>query len=82
MIDMNLSRTISERTMMKFFSYVFENLEDREMAFNNIVKWYGATIVEKIESLELNIRATKDVQSETKQIIEKHMGRVKAEFCL
>ncbi|RYG55685.1 hypothetical protein EON80_30320 [bacterium] len=61
--------------MMKFFKYEFETLEDREMAFNNIVKWYGNTIVEKIEKFGLNIRATKDVICETGKIAEKHFGR-------
>jgi hypothetical protein len=66
--------------MMKFFSYEFENLEDRETAFLNIVKWYGTTVVEKIERLGLNIKATKEVLSETRQIVEKHSGRLKRDL--
>lgn len=66
--------------MMKFFSYEFENLEDRESAFHNIVKWYGITIVQKIERLGLNISATKEVILETAKIVEKHSGRVKRDL--
>lgn len=62
---------------MQFFSYQFENKEDREMAFHNIVKWYGTAIVEKIDKLELNIRAPKDIFAEAQKIIEKHFGRRK-----
>ncbi len=62
---------------MKLFNYEFENLEDREMAFHNIVKWYGAGVVEKINSLGLNVQATSENARETTQIIEKHSGRLK-----
>ncbi|RYZ78795.1 MAG: hypothetical protein EOP04_29010 [Proteobacteria bacterium] len=65
---------------MKLSSYHFENKEDREMAFHNIVKWYGATIVQKIDKLDLNISGPKDIIIETHKIIEKHFGKLKSDF--
>lgn len=65
---------------MKLFSYVFEDREDREMAFLNIVKWYGSSGVEKIENLGLSVRGTKEVLVEVCRIIEKHSGRLKSEI--
>ena len=62
---------------METFSYQFENREDREMAFHNIVKWYGYSIVERIEFLELNVQAPRDVQPAARQIVEKHSGKLK-----
>lgn len=34
---------------MEVFNYEFETREDREMAFHNIVKWYGDSVVAKVE---------------------------------
>lgn len=62
---------------MKFFNYEFENLEDREVAFLNIVKWFGKGFVEKIDSLGLNVQVGSENFPETIQIIEKHSGRLK-----
>jgi hypothetical protein len=62
---------------METFSYQFENKEDREMAFHNIVKWYGDSIVKKIEFLELNVKAPSEVHPAAHQIVVKHLGRLK-----
>ena len=61
---------------METFSYQFENKEDREMAFHNIVKWYGDTIVKKVKFLELNVHAPHDIHAPTQQIVEKHLGKL------
>jgi hypothetical protein len=63
---------------MAVFNYIFENKEDREMAFLNIVKWYGTAVVEKVESLGLSIRGTHEVLEETRMIIEKHAGQIQS----
>jgi hypothetical protein len=65
---------------MKILNYEFTNKEDRETAFNNIVKWYGTKIVTKVEFLEISVEATTDILKEIKQIAEKHFGRIKAEI--
>lgn len=65
---------------MKILNYEFTNKEDRATAYNNIVKWYGSTIVTKVEFLELSVEATSDVLKEIKQIAEKHFGSIKAEI--
>lgn len=62
---------------METFSYQFETKEDREMAFHNIVKWYGDSIVKRVDILELNVQAPRDVQPAARQIIEKHLGKLK-----
>lgn len=62
---------------METFSYQFETKEDREMAFHNIVKWYGDSIVKRVKVLELNVQAPRDVQPATRQIVEKHLGKLK-----
>lgn len=62
---------------MRIFSYEFENLEDREMAFHNIAKWYGKDIVERVSAYDLTVYATADVLADTLEIIEKHSGRLK-----
>jgi hypothetical protein len=62
---------------METFSYQFENQEDREMAFHNIVKWYGDSIVQRVEFFELNVQAPLDVQPEAHQIVVKHLGKLK-----
>jgi hypothetical protein len=56
-------------------TYEFENKEDREEAFHNIVKWFGANIVEKIDTLRLAVKGPEDVRTATSQIVEKHEGR-------
>jgi SepF-like predicted cell division protein (DUF552 family) len=65
---------------MKVLNYEFTNKEDRETAFNNIVKWYGEKVVTKVDFLELNIEATQEVLKNLKQIAEKHFGKIKAEI--
>lgn len=65
---------------MKVLNYEFTNREDRETAFNNIVKWYGTKNVTKVDFLELSIEATQDVLKDIKQIAEKHFGRIKADI--
>lgn len=65
---------------MTVLNYKFTNKEDRETAFNNIVKWYGAKIVTKVDFLELTVEATQDVLKDVKQIAEKHFGRIKADI--
>ncbi|MBS1970533.1 MAG: hypothetical protein JSU04_09500 [Bdellovibrionales bacterium] len=62
---------------MEVCNYEFETREDREMAFHNIVKWYGDSVVTKVEFLELTVTAPKDVAFETEQIVTKHLGRLK-----
>lgn len=62
---------------MELFSYQFENQEDRELAFNNIAKWYGDSFIERVETLELNIRPPADLQTVTQEIVEKHLGKLK-----
>ncbi len=62
---------------MQVSTYLFDSKEDREMAFHNIVKWYGTKIVKRVEILELNIEATKEVSVETLEIALKHRGREK-----
>lgn len=63
--------------MMEVWSYQFETKEDREMAFHNIVKWYGDSVVKRVETLGLTVQAPRDVQPATRQIIEKHLGKLK-----
>jgi hypothetical protein len=66
-----------EGGLMNVSTYEFENKEDREEAFHNIVKWFGNTIVEKIDQLFLSVQASEDVITATGQIVEKHEGRQK-----
>jgi hypothetical protein len=69
-----------QRTTMKLFDYQFENKEDREMAFLNIVKWYGASVVDKIDKLDMKLHGPKDILIEAHKIIEKHFGKLKSDF--
>lgn len=62
---------------MDLVNYQFENQEDREMAFLNIAKWYGESFIERVETLELTVRAPAGLESATQEIIEKHLGRLK-----
>lgn len=62
---------------MDLVNYQFENQEDREMAFLNIAKWYGESFIERIETLELSVRAPAGLKDVTQQIIEKHLGWLK-----
>lgn len=64
-----------EGGLMNVSTYEFENKEDREEAFHNIVKWFGSHIVEKIDQLFLSVRGNEDVIEATGQIVEKHEGR-------
>ncbi|MNL87126.1 hypothetical protein D3C87_2161290 [compost metagenome] len=64
---------------MTVSTYEFSNKEDRETAFNNIVKWYGPTVVKKVEILDLNVKASAEISSEAHKIIEKHCGRLKVD---
>ncbi|MNL25438.1 hypothetical protein D3C87_1469200 [compost metagenome] len=64
---------------MTVSTYEFSNKEDRETAFNNIVKWYGPTVVKKIEILDLNVEASAEISTEAHKIIEKHCGSLKVE---
>jgi SepF-like predicted cell division protein (DUF552 family) len=75
-----LSMNLETRSDMKVLNYEFGNKEDRETAFNNIVKWYGEKVVTKVDFLELNIEATQEVLKNLKQIAEKHFGRIKADI--
>jgi len=63
--------------MMEVWSYQFETKEDREMAFHNIVKWYGDSVVKRVEILGLTVQAPRDVHPAARQIIEKHLGKLK-----
>lgn len=75
-----LNVDLYRRRDMKVLNYEFTNREDRETAFNNIVKWYGTKNVTKVDFLELSIEATQDVLKDIKQIAEKHFGRIKADI--
>jgi hypothetical protein len=63
---------------MDILNYEFENIEDRETAYHNIEKWYGPTVVARIDSLELNVHASKEVAAATSKIMEKHFGTKKS----
>jgi hypothetical protein len=60
---------------MRIATYQFENKEDREEAFHNIVKWFGTSIVEKIDHLLLKVCSTEELRSAIHQIVEKHEGQ-------
>jgi hypothetical protein len=62
---------------MEVFNYEFETREDREMAFHNIVKWHGSSVVEKVDFLELIVTAPHDVASQADEIVTKHLGKRK-----
>jgi len=62
---------------MEILNYEFEAREDREMAFHNIVKWYGSQIVTRVEFLELKVHASREITAEAGKIMEKHQGRQK-----
>jgi hypothetical protein len=62
-------------TGMNTSTYEFENKEDREEAFHNIVKWFGANIVEKLDHLLLKVRGSEALTIATNQIVAKHEGR-------
>jgi len=62
---------------METLNFEFETREDREMAFHNIVKWYGNDVAAKVEFLEIAVHASDEIMSETSKIIEKHQGRLK-----
>lgn len=64
---------------MTVSTYEFSNKEDRETAFNNIVKWYGPTIVKKVEILDLNVEASDEISNAAQKICEKHCGRLKVD---
>jgi hypothetical protein len=59
-------------------NYEFENIEDREMAYHNIEKWYGSTVAERVESLKISVHASKEVAAATSKIMEKHFGTKKS----
>lgn len=63
---------------MDVLCYEFETIEDREMALNNIVKWHGSSIAERVDSCELSVQAPSHIAEEMTQIIEKHFGRLKS----
>jgi hypothetical protein len=63
---------------MNVSTYEFENKEDREEAFHNIVKWFGSNIVEKLDNLVLKVRGEEDIRTATGEIVEKHLGRLQA----
>lgn len=63
---------------MDVLCYEFETIEDREMALNNIVKWHGSSVAERVEPFELSIQVPRSNTEEMTQIIEKHFGRLKS----
>ncbi|MGZ3742767.1 MAG: hypothetical protein ACXWRE_04275 [Pseudobdellovibrionaceae bacterium] len=60
---------------MDILNYEFENVEDREMAYHNIEKWYGSNVAERVECLKISVQASKEVMAATGKIMEKHFGR-------
>lgn len=62
---------------MDLLNYQFENQEDRETAFLNIVKWYGDSFIERVETLGLDVRAPSALKAATQEIIAKHLGKLK-----
>ena len=59
---------------MDILNYEFETIEDREMAYHNIEKWYGSSVAERVDSLKISVHAPKDVAAATGKIMEKHFG--------
>ncbi|HEY8272742.1 MAG TPA: hypothetical protein VIG33_17745 [Pseudobdellovibrionaceae bacterium] len=60
---------------MDTLNYEFENIEDREMAYHNIEKWYGSKVVERVDALKISVHASKEIVVATGKIMEKHFGK-------